>query len=404
MQNSQEFLFINLLLNGIIINKLRNNLDTIEIKTTGLSYNWGENYLRQYNSDTLEVLLGGANSFSKLLYNNLVSKFAIKVHSYNKEYIMNNVTPIKQYNIQNIDIPNTLNKILDELNVPVVILILNFNGLKIVQATPESLGIKTKWFFKEINVKFESYNLFASKIFKKLEAFLSQNLSLPEIYNIMYNYINFPTLQVTNNKMLDILRSILLELLVESLEHTDIPNFNNGLLIVTGELATLFGYKEYAYLSLIDGLLLNGIWGVLWDSNHIFLNLLYLIQNKQLKMNSSFLEILLPYLDIFHVSWGENVPLLEVGYATSKKFIGRVNHLIKYPYNKKSNIFYSKDTYNTGSTNKEVSYYELALPTAIYIKDIIIDNRQRPIAYGPGPLANKSRIHSNIADLMKYES
>jgi len=400
----QEYLFINLLLNGVVINKIVNNSNALEIKNFGLSYYWGENFLTQYASPDLEKFMQASQVSSRLVYNNLVPKFITKVHSYNKKYLFSKIGIQKQYNIQNIDIPKTLNKNLKDLNFPIVILVLNFNGIKVIQATPESLGMKVKWFFKEINVKFESYNLFASKIFKKLEAFLSQNLSLAEIYNIMYNYINLPTLQVTNNKMLDILRSILLELLVESLEHTDIPDLNNGLLVVTGELVTLFGYKEYAYLSLIDGLLLNGIWGVFWDSGHVFLNLLYLMQNNQLNVDSSFLEILFPYLDIFYLSWGKNVPLLEVGYTTSKKFIGRVNHLIKYSYNKKSNIFFSRDSYYNTNNKEAASYYELILPTASYVKDIIIDNRQRPITYGPGPLANKSRILSNIADLMKYES
>lgn len=363
----------------------------LTINRSYYSYPWSS-FLNPLNdlSDDLKNLYSQTNSFS-ILYNNYEDSFLLKqqhlgIRKY-KSQLKHNVAYSKATLNRSLESYSQIAKL---FNIPVIIIQADIFSLSIIQYIPIPYKLKVKWKINKVNINFKSISSFVKNVLANIGSFLSIENSSNDINNIFFNFLNFRTAKITDTNLIDILRAIFMELFIRAVSYIEIPNLNQGIVILTGEYPALIKQDAYVLLSVIDGLVLRGLWGIIIDNNFNLINTL-LIQ-KQVEMQElQLFKLALPSLDLFYNPLeSEELPILNLSGIKSQKYFGATSNVVRFSVNRQYNRIFASNTSMA---------YEISFPTAMPVRSVIIDTRERPIEYGPDAINNKQNVGLSVYKL-----
>ena len=379
---------------GIYANSISKENTGLVTKTFYQSYKWGPVF-DLYNTSVLssENIIDSEKDNAYITrINTYLDAYKTKQLEYSIKEYSKIIKHAKLFNINN-DFNKRALQFVNMFTQPIIIVKADFFALKIIQAIPVNVGLKVKWDVKEINIHFNDMSSFVSKVVDKAEAFLGSKISEEEVTNLLFNYYNFRTAKISDPLLQDILRGVYMELFIQTLKHVKIPDLESGLLFITGDYPAVMVDNRQVLLSLIDGLVLKGLWGIYIDMSYKLLSVITNMTHIK-KMDSAHVLNILGSLDIFfHPVYAEPtedvliVNINSIKQAKNKKFIGLSRKLSRLNSKDIDGLHVFSD-YNGID-------YELVLPVATKIRSVIIDDRRRPIEYGPGPI-------NNIGSITKY--
>ena len=400
MPNSHIFNFVNLTTNGVYANQYKMGAG-IDISSAYTSYSW-DSYMQSLAYNNIFTLIEEAphgkkntqENITNIGYLNYNSKFLTKQQSAGIAHFKQKIkydTIYKQPS--SLDYNKAIFPLIKLFSVPVVVIQADIFGLKAFQYIPVSYRLGTKWQAKQVVINFRNMESFLKEMIQKITPFLATDLSLSEINNIFFNYLNFKVAKTTDPILHDILRAIFMEMFIRAVKHLDIVGLTSGNLILTGEFPALLKEEAYTMLSLIDGLVLRGLWGIYIDINFNLINSLYINKKHKLE-DATLLKLAIPFIDLFFSPIQiDHIPMLNLSGVKTKKYFGVSEDIVRYKVNSVFNQSFS----SVGDAN-----YELQYPLAFYIRSVIFDMRSRPIEYGPEAINNKNVVGKALYKLANF--
>ena len=400
MPNSHIFNFVNLTTNGVYANQYKMGAG-IDISSAYTSYSW-DSYMQSLTYNNIFTLIKEAPHGKKSTQENITN---IGYLNYNSKFLtkqqLAGIAHFKQkikYDIiykqpSSLDYNKAIFPLIKLFSVPVVVIQADIFGLKAFQYIPVSYRLGIKWQAKQVVINFRNMEGFLKEMIQKIPPFLATDLSLSEINNIFFNYLNLKVAKTTDPILHDILRAIFMEMFIRAVKHLDIVGLTSGILILTGEFPALLKEEAYTMLSLIDGLVLRGLWGIYIDINFNLINSLYINKKHRLE-DATLLKLAIPFIDLFFSPIQvDQIPMLNLSGVKTKKYFGVSEDIVRYKVNSVFNQSFS----SVGDAN-----YELQYPLAFYIRSVIFDMRPRPIEYGPEAINNKNVVGKALYKLANF--
>ena len=327
--------------------------------------------------------------------------FASKQQTYGIQEFQDNVIerlqmlPINRPEITNVtdlttqltqDYHKFLNAYLKYFREPVFLVHADVFRVHVLTAVPQTLGLKTVWQIKQVIVNFKDLTAFTRRIQGTIEPFIAANIPKNNLYNLIFNFLNLKTVRTSSAKLQDIMRAVFMELFIEAAQALNLFDISAGTFILTGEYPLLVSNFGQTLLSILDGFVLKGLWGVYIDTEFLIPSLFTLWQQQGIVHS----EMFLPFVGVVYIPLTQEPASVKLR-THKKQYVGVPHDIIRFNVKKQTDIIFSSDV-------------QIMYPEDILVNTIIIDQRARPVEYGPTPRNNFVKINKAINKLNKIVS
>jgi len=267
---------------------------------------------------------------------------------------------------------------LDSFVTPVIFIVVNFFSVEIVECMPKHIGNYKRWEYKTSKVVFDTPDKFVDFIsLKRFLPFVGEHVSENHIFNTVLNYVYWRPIKTSSKFAKDLWRAITTSILNELVGHTNIHKYNEGHVIVTGEVPLFMDNDPMMQLAVVDGLGLSGVWSITVDSNAqaqpMLIDAQYVLFNDIMGDNTSMWII--PQLK-------KNKSIVSVS-SKDNEYKGIYGSIYTYGIQQRlHNIKYKVNNSNIAVKDNPI----------VDVKRLVLDLRPWPVVYGPNTLANSERI------------
>lgn len=288
----------------------------------------------------------------------------------------------------NVVLQDLLVKRLNDFSEKVVLVVLDFNGIEIIECEPKFVGTYKRWQYKVSKLAFESVQQFIDHMAaKRFLPFIGEHIPETQLFNLILNHTYWKPVTTSSHMVKDVWRAIITSLLSEMAPYTTLQKSTVGHVFVTGEMPLFMDDPERIQLALVDGLGLTGTWSMTVDQHSLFVP--YLIAQREEGTLHEFMGSNTNLWIVPQMKRGSNTVEVMSGKSKYTAFLG---NLYTFEIHDSNHEF----SYKIGTKNMEVK-----IPKHMSVKRLIVDARPWPVVYGPNPVANSTRIPQWLDRLKK---
>ena len=362
------------------------------------SYDFTEEFLSRLNLDFnkeifvegVPVLISNQKTYKNLHkgINQIISVHATLPHveRYLKESRLNSISLSKLNEVELIK-----NTSLLKLDENIIIVELDFFRIRVLEFTPVTLGGNVTWDYHISELRFKDVNeIIERALTGEVKRFLKDTSSAANFNDSFINALFYTPAKTSSLLMLDIFRAYYMDVLLGLNDIMKLSEKRSGFIFLTGEIPAYMDSHPDLLLLLIDSLNLKGLWGISLDTSASLLPML----SSDTKIMPIPSGVFLSEMYVVYVP--EILEESEIVFLNDKKFLGASGDIFTF---NKNDIKLNREPLEVVVPNKMY----LSTPDNIDVLGLIMDLRERPIEYGPGPVENSSRIRAWLSRLQKVE-